>query len=182
MKTKKAWSTRNRLAMMMLAVWCIVGCLGCKKDRPLPRPMRTSGPPEKLLHERVGIVLPAEAKNGFAFTESLMALHVYARFDLPTDQLDEFLDAHKALPDASLLQADPDLYAGIRDAGKYPSLAWWQLGDRGAGALCAKKEWNAKDTEGDDWGCVMAVCVMRVDEGWVRLYLHYFEDPGTAQD
>ncbi len=164
---------KSSMCLCVTVLGVVLSLTGCSESKP-----KNKAKPKKLLRQFTGLVLPQATREAHFHEEALFVQWVFARFEIPKDELCKFFEKNKnILPEYSLLKKNRDLSERLNVAAK--ELSWWRP-EEIKDSPCAERVKRRKGKT-SDWILSIAILVKELDKGWVRVYWQSSEEP-TARD
>lgn len=152
--------------------WGVVFLLcGCDKEKVSNQTSLDSVEPEICLKQHLGLSAPESAENVKCHVEALMVKWLYARLDIPCNDLPDLL-LREPLNRLPRLSRNPDL---LRQLQVNASQIWWWQKSEGENIAVSQSTWR-KSGKSSDWQCTLSVCTEQSTET-VTVYLQYNEEP-----
>lgn len=151
-----------KASSVLVATALLIAC-GCA---PAKRPSTAGASARATIEEAFQAEVPSSATNLHVWSESLMTLCVYGRFDCSAADLAEFLAASALLPDK--LEGGTNPLADVQMA----DLPWWQPASlqRAGGVSC---DWDAGP---DVASCMLAAGRNDNGDGMIVYFLIVYEN------
>ena len=127
--------------------------------------------PEACLKQHLGLTVPESARNVKCSVEAIMVKWVYARLDVPRNDLPGLLlqaPLNRLPPPSRNAELLRQLQVSASD------IPWWQKSADGAIAV-SQSRWR-KSGESSDWECSLSLCVEEETDR-VIVYVQYYEEP-----
>jgi len=177
----------SRSLWSMMCITTIGGLLvaGCTVRRASGQRREAPVSVRTYLEQRLGLRLPASAGNVKCKTEALFVGFLWARFDIPSNELPNVLSSG-LLGKLPPLSNDHELYRDLDAYAGQPS--WWKLPPE-QNVQVSQSSWTEprhskrklRSAHGPTvWGCTLSVCVAKADADSSRVYLLYVSDPGAS--
>ena len=144
---------------------------GCRKTRR----SGSSPPPQENIRSYLGLVLPELTADVQFYRKALIVEFVYARFDLPREELSRLLAQDTPfLPKYSDLKIAPRVLSEMYQMSYRDALPWWQIYDLKE-PIVAKRSGIRKIRQ-DDWQWKCYLCTAHVSENMMRVYIFFLEE------
>jgi hypothetical protein len=132
--------------------------------------------PSQSITRKLGLVLPSSAANVMWHPEYGAFVYIgYARFDIPSGELQKFLADNPRLPPYGELKVNDGLLNSVSHLGGCPE--WWKPQDL-ASPVCASRTGTREREKRGIWRWTFDVCIGKVGpDGSQCVYILFAEEP-----
>jgi len=168
--------TRSKFAVVLfvlIAFWvCLYWVASVMLQGYEPEPVD----PRVEIKAYLGVELPESAENLICEHKAVFVAVMRVRFDLPEDELQDFLDNGERLPSVSQLAKTDDLLRlmEMRESAPEYVPAWWKNQEL-VTPLYARKR-GVRQGATSKWLWTTNVCTSSLGNGLVRIYILFTED------
>ena len=155
----------SRIAILGVMATVALCVYACHSSTASPKSDR------QVLLRRLGMDIGDSATNIHVYQEELMTLYVWARFDVPTTDIDRVLSSSSRSPSNPELGAGATIFENMLQPVP-PSIASWWVTKELPGYVVAKKTGEVSTK----WKYSCEVCVVRRSTGEATIWIRYSED------
>ena len=111
---------QSSMCLCVTVLGVVLSLAGCSDSKP-----KNKAKPKKLIKQFTGLVLPQATRKIYFYERGLFVQWVFARFEIPKDELGKFFEKNKIiLPEFSLLKKNRDSSEDLNAIAK--TLSWWK--------------------------------------------------------
>ena len=178
-----SWYCSYSLFYRVLVV-CFLFLAGCRDAKSPPSTKSgaaaDSAQPAACLEENLGLAIPETATNVRCRVQAVFVMWLFARFEIPRQELPALLSRSPLDKLPPLSEADHDVPKNLQSMG--PEIPWWDV-STAEGLVGSSVEWREPGTDrgsDSDFRCCLTVCVGETGErpgGEATVYILYIEEP-----